>query len=132
MVEIKKIMVNIQFDGASLRALELAKDLAEKYNSQLVVFHEIVDVYMMKKVAASFGMPVPPDTEKKSKKSALEKIEDLLLDFNGNRKVIVDISGRVKDTLPKFVNEEKPDLVVITDEYEYISKKVNVNTLIVK
>lgn len=44
MVEIKKIMVNIQFDGASLRALELAKDLAEKYNSQLVVFHEIVDV----------------------------------------------------------------------------------------
>lgn len=132
MVEIKKIMVNIQFDGASLRALELAKDLAEKYNSQLVVFHEIVDVYMMKKVAASFGMPVPPDTEEKSKKSALEKIEDLLSDFKGNRKVIVDISGRVKDTLPKFVNEEKPDLVVITDEYEYISKKVNVNTLIVK
>ena len=132
MVEIKKILVNIQFDGTSLKALELAKDLAKKYKSQLVVFHEIVDVYMMKKVATSFGMPVPPDIDEKSKKSASEKIEDLLLDFNGNRKVIVDISGRVKDTLPKFVNEEKPDLVVITDEYEYISKKVNVNTLIVK
>lgn len=132
MVEIKKILVNIQFDGASLKALELAKDLAKKYNSQLVVFHEIVDVYMMKKVATSFGMPVPPDTDEKSKKSALEKIEDLLADFNGDKKVIVDISGRVKDVLPKFVSEEKPDLLILTDEYEYIHKKVNVNTLIVK
>ncbi|WP_028950138.1 universal stress protein [Sulfurihydrogenibium subterraneum] len=132
MVEIKKILVNIQFDGASLKALELAKDLAKKYNSQLVVFHEIVDVYMMKKVATSFGMPVPPDTDEKSKKSALEKIEDLLADFNGDKKVIVDISGRVKDALPKFVSEEKPDLLIITDDYEYINKKVNVNTLIVK
>ncbi len=132
MVEIKKIMVNIQFDSASLRAVELAKDLAQKYNSQLVVFHEIVDVYMMKKVAVSFGMPVPPDLEEKSKKSATSKIEDLLNNFNGEKKIIVDISGRVKDALPKFVQEEKPDLLILTDEYEYVAKKLDVNTLIVK
>ncbi|WP_297889883.1 universal stress protein [Sulfurihydrogenibium sp.] len=132
MIEIKKILINLQFDGASLRALEIAKDLAKKYNSQLVVFHEIVDVYMMKKVASSFGMPVPPDTDERSKKTAQEKINDLLVDFDGDKKVIVDISGRIKDVLPKFVKEENPDLVILTDEYEYIVKKINVNTLIVK
>jgi nucleotide-binding universal stress UspA family protein len=132
MVEIKKIFVNVQFDNTSLKALELAKDLAQKYKSQLTVFHEIVDVYMMKKVAASFGMPVSPDIDEKSKKSAQERIDDLLSDFSGDKKVIIDIGGRIKDVLPKFVKEENPDLLILTDEYEYISKKVNVNTLIVK
>lgn len=132
MVEIKKILINLQFDGASLRALEIAKDLATKYNSQLVIFHEIVDVYMMKRVAASFGMPASVDIEEKSKKSAKEKIDDLLADFSGDKKVIIDISGRIKDVLPRFVKEENPDLVVLTDEYEYMAKKLNVNTLIVK
>ena len=132
MFEIKKIFINFQFDNVSLRALEIAKDLANKYNSQLVIFHEIVDVYMMKKVAVSFGMPVPPDTEEKSKASAKSRIKDLLSDFSGNVKIIVDISGRIKDVLPKFVKEESPDLVVLTDEYEYLTKKLESNVFIVK
>jgi len=67
MVEITKIFTNFQFNNISLKALEIAKDLANKYNSQLIYFHEIEDVYMMKKIAASFGLPVLPDLEEKIK-----------------------------------------------------------------
>jgi hypothetical protein len=50
MVEITKIFLNFQFNNISLKALEIAKDLANKYNSQLIIFYEIEDVYMMKKL----------------------------------------------------------------------------------
>ena len=132
MVEIKKIFINFQFNNISLKALEIAKDLANKYNSQLVIFHEIEDVYMMKKFAVSFGFPVPPDIEEKNKASAKSRIEDLLTDFSKDIKIIVDISESVKNSLPKFVKEESPDLVIITDDYEYLAKKIESNVFIVK
>lgn len=131
-MEIKKILINFQFDTVSLKALELAKDLAQKYNSQLVVFHEVVDVYMMKKVAVGFGMPILPNFEEKSKESAKMKIEDVVKDFKGDLKIIIEVAGRVKDRLPMVVKEENPDLVILTEEYEYISKKIDKNVLIVK
>jgi nucleotide-binding universal stress UspA family protein len=132
MVEIKKIFINFQFNNISLKALEIAKDLANKYNSQLIIFHEIEDVYMMKKIAASFGLPVPPDLEEKNKTSAKSRIEDLLTDFSKDVKIIVDISESVKNSLPKFIKEESPDLVIITEDYEYLAKKIESNVFIVK
>jgi DUF4097 and DUF4098 domain-containing protein YvlB len=132
MVEIKKIFINFQFNNISLKALEIAKDLANKYNSQLIIFHEIEDVYMMKKFAVSFGLPVSPDLEEKNKASAKSRIEDLLTDFSKDIKIIVDISESVKNSLPKFVKEESPDLVIITEDYEYLAKKIESNVFIVK
>ncbi len=131
-MEIKKILLNFQFDTLSLKALELAKDLAKKYNSQLIIFHEIVDVYMMRKVAEGFGVPISPDLEEKSKLSAKTKIDNLVKDFKGDLKIIIEASGRIKDRLPVIFKEENPDLVILTEEYEYISKKLDRNTLIVK
>jgi hypothetical protein len=132
MVEIKKIFINFQFNNISLKALEIAKDLANKYNSQLIIFHEIEDVYMMKKFAVSFGLPVPPDIEEKNKTSAKSRIEDLLTNFSNDVKIIVDISESVKNSLPKFIKEESPDLVIITEDYEYLAKKIESNVFIVK
>jgi stalled ribosome rescue protein Dom34 len=132
MVEIKKIFINFQFNNISLKALEIAKDLANKYNSQLVIFHEIVDVYMIKRFAVGFGLPIPPDLEEKSKTSTKNRIEDLLTDFSKDVKIIVDTSGRVKDSLPKFIKEESPDLIILAEDYEYLAEKLKSNVFIVK
>ncbi|MEJ5172531.1 MAG: universal stress protein [Hydrogenothermaceae bacterium] len=131
-MEIKKIFINFQFDNQSLKALEFAKDLASKYGSELVIFYEIVDVYMMKRWSASFGMPIPPDLNQKSKESAQAKLDDLMSSYTGKYKYIIDCSGRIKDVIGKFIQEENPDLVVLTDEYEYLNKKANCSVLIVK
>lgn len=130
MVEITKIFINFQFNNISLKALEIAKDLDNKYNSQLIIFHEIEDVYMMEKIAASFGLPVPPDLEEKNKTSAKSKIENLLTDFSKDVKIIVDISESVKNSLPKFIKEESP--VIIAEDYECLAKKIESNVFIVK
>lgn len=131
-MDIKKIFLNFQFDTKSIKALDLAKDLADKYSAELVIFHEIVDVYMLKRVSSGFGMPVPPDLEEKSKESAKAKLDDLMANFKGNYRYIIDISGRVKDTIGKFLDLESPDILILTDEYDYLSKKAKCNVLIVK
>lgn len=131
-MEIKKIFLNFQFDNKSIKALAIARDLAEKYSAQLVIFHEIVDVYMLKRVSSGFGMPVPPDLEEKSRQSAKEKLDDLMANFKGEYRYIIDISGRVKDSIGRFLKEESPDILVLTDEYDYISRKADCNVLIVK
>lgn len=131
-MEIKKIFLNFQFDNKSIKALELAKDLAVKYSAELVVFHEIVDVYMLKRVSSGFGMPIPLDLDQKSRESAKSKLDDMMASFNGSYRYIIDISGRVKDAIGKFLKEEHPDLLILTDEYDYLSKKADCNVLIVK
>lgn len=45
---------------------------------------------------------------------------------------IVDISESVKNSLPKFIKEESLDLVIITEDYEYLAKKIESNVFIVK
>lgn len=131
-MEIKKIFVNFQFDSKSLKALELAKNLSQKYSAELVIFHEIVDVYMLKRVSSSFGMPISLDLDQKSKENAKAKLDDIMANFHGNYRYIIDISGRVKDAIGKFLKEERPDMLVLTEEYDYISKKADCNVLIVK
>jgi hypothetical protein len=44
---------------------------------------------------------------------------------------MVDISESVKNSLPKFI-EENPDLIIITEDYEYLAKKIESNVFIVK
>lgn len=131
-MQIRKIFLNFQFDNKSIKALNVAKDLATRYSAQLVIFHEIVDVYMLKRVSSGFGMPVPPDLDKKSRESAEAKLNDLMSDYKGDFKYIIDISGRVKDSIGRFLEEENPELLILTDEYDYIAKKANCNVLIVK
>lgn len=131
-MEIKKVFLNFQFDNNSLKALDFAKDLAKKYGAELVIFHEIVDVYMLKRVSSGFGLPIPPDLDAKSKESAKQKLDDLMAGYDGSYRYIIDISGRVKDSIGKFLSEEKPDILVITEEYDYLSKKAECSVLIVK
>lgn len=131
-MEIKKIFLNFQFDSKSIKALDIAKDLASKYSSELVIFHEIVDVYMLKRWSSSFGMPVSVDIEQKSRESAKAKLDDLMANYPKKFRYLIDMSGRIKDTIERFLKEENPDLLILTEEYDYLSKKANCNVLIVK
>lgn len=131
-MDIKKVFLNFQFDNKSIKALEFARDLAKKYGAELVIFHEIVDLYMLKRVSSGFGMPVPPDLESRSKDSAKTKLDDLMAGYDGSYRYIIDVSGRIKDRIGKFLTDEKPDILVLTEEYDYLSKKADCSVLIVK
>lgn len=132
MVKISKILVNVDFTTATLKALEYAKDLANKYSAELVVFYEMEDVYILKRTSVGFGMPVPPDLEEKSRKTAQLKMQEAMKNFEGKYKPIIDCCGKMKDRLLKTIEEENPDLVVISSECQDLINKIKQNVFLIK
>ena len=132
MVNVNKILVCVDLTPTSLKALEWAKDLAKKYGSELVVYHELEDIYTLLKVSTSFGIPSAPDLKENAEKNVKDRIKPLLKDFEGGCRLLIEAKGKVIDRLPEVVEEEKPDLTVITQEYERDIVKINSQILVIK
>ena len=130
-MDINKILVCVDLTPLSLKALEWAKFLAQKLGAELVVFHELEDVYTMIKTSASFGMPASPDLKEKAEKTALDNIKPLLKGCE-NYRIIIEARGKTADRLIEIVKEEKPELTVITVEYERDVAKLNSQVLVIK
>jgi len=131
-MEIKKVLVCVDLTPLSLKALEWGKDIAEKYGAELVVFHELEDVYTMIKTSASFGLPASPDLKEKAERSVMEKLKPLLNDVGTAVRYVIEAKGKTADRLVQVVDEEKPDLTVITVDYERTIGKLNSQVLVIK
>ncbi|WP_457621035.1 universal stress protein [Persephonella sp.] len=132
MVNVNKVLVYVDLTPISLKALEWAKDLAKKYDSELIVYHEMEDVYTMLKVSSSFGIPSAPDLKENAEKNIKDKLKPLVKDYEDKCRFIIEAKGKVVDRLPEVVNEEKPDLTVITTDYERDISKLNSQILVIK
>ncbi|NPA54478.1 MAG: universal stress protein [Aquificae bacterium] len=131
MVKIEKILVCVDFTPLSIKALEWAVDISQKYNAKLVIFHELEDVYTMIKTSASFGMPASPDLREKAEESVKQKLKSLLKDFN-NYEFYIEAKGKTIERLPVVVSEVKPDLTVISIDYERDIPKIESQILVIK
>ncbi len=131
MVEIKKILVAIDLSPLSIKALEWAENLKEKYNSELVVFYELEDVFSLIKASLGFSLPIKPHFKEEEVKKAEEKIKTLLRNLD-KVKYIIEAEGTLVKRLPKIVEAEKPDLVVIFEDLEDIVDELNTQILIIK
>ncbi|SNZ06645.1 Nucleotide-binding universal stress protein, UspA family [Persephonella hydrogeniphila] len=131
-MEIKKIVVCVDLTPLSLKALEWAKSLSEKYGAELVVFHEMEDVYTMINTSASFGMPASPDLKEQAEKNVVDKLTPLLKDIEGKYRLLIEAKGKTVDRLVDVVREENPDLTVITIDYERDVPKLDSQILVIK
>ncbi len=131
MVNIEKILVCVDLTPLSLKALEWAVDLSQKYEAKLVIFHELEDVYTMIKTSASFGMPASPDLKEKAEESVKQKLKALLKDFD-NYEFFIEAKGKTVERLPEVTAEVKPDLTVIPVDYERDIPKIDTQILVIK
>ena len=131
MVEIKKVLVCVDFTPETVKALEWARDIAEKFNSELIAFVELEDLFSIIKSSLGFSLPVPPNLREKEIKKAEEKIKALLKNIKNSR-YIVEAEGTFGKRLPVIVAEENPDLVVITEDLEDVIDKISSQILIIK
>ena len=131
MAEIKKVLVCVDFTPETIKALEWAKDIAEKFNSELIAFVELEDLFSIIKSSLGFSLPVPPNLREKEIKKAEEKIKALLKNVKNSR-YIVEAEGTFIKRLPVIVAEETPDLVVISEDLEDVIDKISSQILIIK
>ncbi|HHG73881.1 MAG TPA: universal stress protein [Persephonella sp.] len=131
-MEVKKILVCVDLTPVSLKALEWAKHLAEKFGSELVIFHELEDVYTMISTSASFGMPASPDLKEQAEKNVVDKLKPLVKDLTVPYRFLIEAKGKTIKRLIDVVDEEKPDVAVIPIEYERDVSKLNSQVLVIK
>jgi nucleotide-binding universal stress UspA family protein len=131
-ITISKILVLVDFTPLSIKAVEWAKDLSEKYgNAEIILFHELEDIYTIFKLNFSFGLPVSPDLKEKEWNKAKEKLELLVKELK-NARYILEAEGKVEKRLPIIVNQENPDLVIIYKDYEDVVEDLSKPTLVIK
>ncbi len=131
MVKVEKVLVCVDLTPLSLKALEWAVNIAQKYEARLVVYHELEDVYTMLKTSASFGVPAAPDLKEKAEENVKQKLKSLLKEFD-NYEFLIEAKGKTIDRLPVVVSEVKPDLAVITIDYERDIPKIETQILVIK
>lgn len=131
-MEIKKIVACVDLSPASIKGLEWAVELARKFDAELVIYHELEDVYTMIKTSASFGLPAAPDLEEKSAQNVKDKLEPLVKETGVNYRFLIEAKGKTIDRLPIVIDEEKPELTVIPVDYERDIPKINSQVLVIK
>ena len=131
MVKLEKVLVCVDLSPTSFKALEWAIDISKKYEAELVVFHELEDVYTMTKTSASFGMPATPDLKEKAEKSVKQKLEPFLKECK-NHSFFMEAKGKTVDRLPEVVKEVSPDLTIIPVDYERDIPKIESQILVIK
>ncbi len=131
-MEIKKIVACVDLTPTSIKGLEWAVELARKFEAELVIYHELEDVYTMIKTSASFGVPAAPDLEEKSAQNVKDKIEPLVKEAGINYRFLIEAKGKTIDRLPVVIDEEKPELTVIPVDYERDIPKINSQVLVIK
>ncbi|WP_457625046.1 universal stress protein [Persephonella sp.] len=131
-MELKKIVVCVDLTPLSLKALEWAKSLSKKYEAELVVFHEMEDVYTMINTSASFGMPASPNLKEQAEKNVVDRLTPLLKDIEDKYRLLIEAKGKTVDRLVDIVREEKPELTVITVDYERDIPKLDSQILVIK
>ena len=131
MVELKKVLVVVDFTPKTVKALEWGVEIAKRFNSELIAFIELEDVFSILKASLGFSLPVSPHLKEKEIKKAEEKIKSLLKNV-GNSRYIIEAEGPLKKRLPVIAEQENAELVVLTEDMEDCGEKINSQILIIK
>ena len=131
MVEIKKVLVAVDFTPKSIKALEWGVAIAKRFEGEVIAFVELEDVFSIIKAGLGFSLPIPPHLKEKEIKKAEEKIKSLLKNVDNSR-YIIEAEGTLEKRLPIVAEEENAELVVITEDMKSCVEKVNSQILVIK
>lgn len=112
MLEIKKILVPIDFSEYSLQALEYAKILAEKFEAEVILLKIVEPITFISDITMS--QINIPSIEKEFLQKAKEKITEITSILKDKYKVTSVVKlGKPYAEIVEFARSENVDLIVI-------------------
>lgn len=130
MVDIKKILVNIDITASSVKAIEWGKTLASLSNAELILFYDMEEVKAAEDYANLFAFPLDINVEEKTKEKVKKIFEEYMKEFEGNYKYEFFCCG--KDNLTRYIEENKVDLAILAEKYLSITPRIKCPVLITK
>ncbi len=97
------------------KSLEMLKSFADSFSADIEVFIVLEDLYRLESASVSLGVPLPPDTIKNAKERAKNRVKTLwrhVVNDESAQIEIKTIAGELAQEALKFVDEEKPDLLL--------------------
>lgn len=130
MINISKVLVNIDLTPTAIKAVEWGKTLASLSGAELILFYDMEETKAVGDYANLFAFPVDIDLEEKTKENVKKAFAKYLKDFEGKYKYEFFCCG--KDNLIKYLEENKIDIAVLNEKYMSIVSKTSCPILITK
>lgn len=121
------------------KALGFLKDYAERLSAEAEVLVVLEDLYRLESASVSLGVPLPPDTVSSAKERTVDKVRRLWKKVTEDEEAqikITTVAGEISEEVPKFLEGEKPDLLLWgcqpVASLCKIIERVEIPTLIIK
>ena len=112
MVEVKKVIIPVDFTSTMNKVVDYATSIANQLGAEIIFFHVVNDFqgYDMMLVHPSFET-MRKDLEQKSN----ERMANLVEDYKGVKKGVSGkvVSGDAGDEIVKLAKEEQADMIII-------------------
>ncbi len=130
MIDIKKVLVNIDLTPSAIKAVEWGKTIAQLANAELILYYDMEELEAVGDYANLFAFPIDPDLEEKTKEKVKKAFYRYLEDFKGSYKYEFICCGKKK--LAEYIQENQIDLAVLNEKYLSIVSKLPCQVLITK
>mgnify|MGYP003575066015 CR=1 FL=1 len=122
-----KILVGLDGSDSSLRAVDSAVSVAEKYNSDMILL-TIIGTSLKQTTSTFITAPTYSTEELDNEKIANEKIHEMIKlkykQINSINSVIVERSASIERTIVEYANSEKVDLIIVGSKGRTGIKKI--------
>ena len=130
MIDIKKVLVNIDLTPTAIKAVEWGKTIAQLAGAELILYYDMEELEAVGDYANLFAFPIDPDLEEKTKEKVKKAFFRYLEDFKGNYKYEFICCGKKK--LAEYIEENQVDLAVLNEKYLSIVSQLPCQVLITK
>lgn len=130
MIKVEKVLANIDLSATAIKSVEWAKEIASKFNAELILFYDMDEVNALGDYANLFAFPVGPDIKEKTKEKVKRAFEKYLNDFEGSFRYEFICCGKGK--LAEFIEKENITLAVLNEKYLSVVSSLKCQVLITK
>ncbi len=113
MIQLRRVLVPVDFSECSERAMEYAQEFCEKYDAALHLLH-VLEVHVSSTPQFTMGLAVP-DRQEESFELAQQKLEEYPnKDWAANREVVrATVHGSPFVEIVKYAKDQEIDVIVV-------------------
>jgi nucleotide-binding universal stress UspA family protein len=118
------------------KALEVLKDMGEKFSATVKILAVLEDLYRLEKTSVSLGLPIPRDTVPEAKRRVKERLKGIWRQLGGPEVEMEVVAGDLREEVLRRVPQDERGLLIwgcaLTPSVCRIIDEIGIPSLIIK